>query len=470
MDESSKPDQHPSEIRSRYPLAQTLTSGTVAELPSATTNGDGTTVSEQTSATGEGTTLPLSKQERAKHESPWEPLRNPIFRSFWMASFVSNLGSWMHEIGAGWLMTELDGSPQMVSAVRSAMALPIVFLAIPAGVLADRIDRRRLLLGTQTLMLIATGLLAVLTVTGWVTSWLLLLMTFLIGLGLTLHVPAWQASMPELVPREQLPRAIALGSVNFNLARAFGPAAAGLLVAVSGAWIAFSFNALSFLGVILVLAFWKRGRSESSRGLSFQLSLYQGLRFVYRTRQMRNVMIRVGLFVVPASAIWALLPLVARERLDWGADGFGILVTSIGAGALIAARFLPMVHRRFGFNVGIAAAMLLVAVGLAALSLTPFRTVAVLASLLIGCGWMMTLTTLNTAAQITLPSRLRARGMSCYLTAMALSMSTGSFLWGTIAEQTSIAATQAIAAATLGVTAIAGLSFELTSAMRRSGR
>ncbi|MEM0925274.1 MAG: MFS transporter [Planctomycetota bacterium] len=433
---------------------------------------------------GSGAESPLSQASRSRSNAPrrtresaitakggsaWEPLANPVYRSFWIASFVSNVGSWMHEIGAGWLMTELDASPQMVSAVRTAMALPIVLLAIPAGVLADRIDRRRLLLATQTLMLLATGTLALLTVTGWVTSWLLLAMTFLIGLGLTLHVPTWQASMPELVPRSQLPRAIALGSVNFNLARAFGPALAGILVALTGAWIAFTFNAVSFIGVVVVLLFWKRGRSESTRGLSFRLSLYQGLRFAYRNRQMRHVLIRVGLFIIPASAVWALLPLVARERLNWGADGFGILVTAIGGGALIAAKFLPSMHRRFGFNRGVAVAMLFVAVGLTALALTSNRVVAVSSSLLIGCGWMMTLTTLNTAAQITLPSRLRARGMSCYLTAMALSMSLGSFVWGTVAEQSSIAAAQLLAAFVLLVAAVCGLSFSLSSTMRRSG-
>ena len=267
--------------------------------------------------------------------SPWLPLHNPIYRSFWIASFVSNVGTWMHEIGAGWLMTDLDASPQMVSAVRTAMATPIVLLAIPAGVLADRVDRRRLLLATQVLMLLTAASLAALTAAGVMTSWLLLGLTFLIGLGLTLHVPTWQASIPELVPRPQLSRAIALGSINFNLARSAGPAIAGALVAIAGSWIAFSFNAISFAGVIVVLLMWRRQGRESSRGLSYRKSLYQGLRYVYRNHQMRHVLVRLGLFVVPASALWGLLPLVARQRLDWGADGFGVLVTCVGGGALI---------------------------------------------------------------------------------------------------------------------------------------
>ncbi len=396
--------------------------------------------------------------------SPWAPLSTPIFRAFWIASFVSNLGTWMHEIGAGWLMTELDASPQMVSAVRTAMATPIVLLAIPAGVLADRSDRRRLLLVTQMLMLLATATLATLTASGLVTSWLLLALTFAIGLGLTLHVPTWQASVPELVPRTQLSRAIALGSISFNLARAAGPAAAGVLVALTGSWIAFSFNALSFAGVIAVLIFWKRDRSESSRGLSYRKSMYQGLRYVYRTVAMRHVLIRIGLFVVPASAVWGLLPLVARERLAWGADGFGILVTCVGAGALIAARYLPRLQQHLGFDRTVAAAMLLVAVGITVMGWSLDRVTVMAATLAIGCGWMMTLTTLNTAAQMTLPNRLRARGMSCYLTAMALSMSGGSFLWGSIAERIGVGGAQIIAAVTLFFTAAIGLRFSVISA------
>ncbi|QDV47974.1 enterobactin exporter EntS [Stieleria neptunia] len=413
--------------------------------------------------------------------SPWLPLRNPIYRSFWIASFVSNVGTWMHEIGAGWLMTDLDASPQMVSAVRTAMATPIVLLAIPAGALADRVDRRRLLLATQVLMLLTAASLAALTAAGVMTSWLLLGLTFLIGLGLTLHVPTWQASIPELVPRPQLSRAIALGSINFNLARSAGPAIAGALVAIAGSWIAFSFNAISFAGVIVVLLMWRRQGRESSRGLSYRKSLYQGLRYVYRNHQMRHVLVRLCLFVVPASALWGLLPLVARQRLDWGADGFGVLVTCVGGGALIAARFLPVLQRRFGGDATIALAMLVFAGGLAVIASSTQRWVVVIATLVMGCGWMVTLTTLNTAAQITLPSRMRARGMSCYLTALALSMSTGSFLWGSVAESLGVGGThdgvaagvgdgvgtaQKIAAATLLVTAAIGMLFRVVGPTR----
>ena len=359
-------------------------------------------------------------------------------------------------------MTELDASPQMVSAVRTSMAAPIVLLAIPAGVIADRMNRKWLLLGTQFAMLIATAALSAMTALGIMSSWLLLAMTFAIGLGLTLHVPSWQASIPELVPKSQLARAIALGSVSFNLARATGPALAGALVALAGPWIAFCFNAISFAGVIFVLLSWKRVAKESSRGLSFTLSLYQGLRYVYRTRTMRNVLIRVTLFVLPASVFWALLPLVVRERLNWDANGFGILVACVGAGALVAARILPEVQRQLGPDRAISIAMVFFSLGLVLLATSANRLVYVGATLVMGCGWMVTLTTLNTAAQMTLANRVRARGMSCYLTVLAFSMSAGSFLWGSVAEWVGLAGAQAIAAATLVVTAVIGLGFPVT--------
>ncbi|OYP36159.1 MFS transporter [Rhodopirellula sp. MGV] len=395
-------------------------------------------------------------------------MRQPVYRSFWIASLVSNLGTWMHEIGAGWLMTDLDASPQMVSMVRTAMATPIVLLAIPAGVLADRIDRRKLLLVTQFILLLSTGSLAVLAATGVVTSWLLLGLTFVIGLGLTLHVPTWQASIPELVERKQLSRAIALGSLNFNLARAVGPALAGALVAITGSWIAFSVNAFSFAGVIVVLLMWKRNRSESSRGLSFRKSLYQGIRYVYRTDDMRHVLFRVMLFIIPASALWGLLPLVARERLHWDADGFGLLVTCFGAGAVIAARFLHRLHHRVGNNTTIAFAMVLMGVGLCVMGTSSQGWVAVISMLIMGFGWMMTLTTLNTAAQTILPGRMRARGMSFYLTSLALSMSSGSLLWGYVAEfdWVGVGGAQKIAGLTLLCTAAIGMLFRVTEKTR----
>jgi MFS family permease len=243
----------------------------------------------------------------------------PVYRAFWIASLFSNLGTWIHEVGAAWLMTQLDPSPVMVSAVRAAMALPILFLALPAGVLADRVDRRKLLIGTQCWMLCIALLLASLTLLGLVTPGILLALTMAAGLGMVVHAPSWQASIPELVPRSQLTSAIALGSISFNLARAAGPAIGGLLVAWLGSWSAFAVNAGSFAGVIGVLFFWKRTERESSAGRSYWNSLQDGVKFVAQDRTMRHVLLRVILFVAPAGGLWALLPLVAHDMLGWDA-------------------------------------------------------------------------------------------------------------------------------------------------------
>jgi MFS family permease len=352
----------------------------------------------------------------------------------------------------------------MVSAVRFAMSFPVLVLAIPAGVLADRVDRRRLLLITQIMLLTTATTMTVLTAAEYISSWGLLAMTFVMGLGIVIHVPTWQASIPEIVPRDQLSRAIALGSVSFNLARSVGPAIAGVLIASLGAWSAFAVNAMSFAGVIAVLAFWKRHSTESTRGLSFRLSLVQGLRYMFRTVVTRHVMIGVVMFVLPASVLWSLLPLVVRDQLGWDARGFGLMVAAVGFGAVIAAAIMPRLIRHFGSDLAVFQAMVVYGVGLWALSQTHSRMIAIAAAIAMGIGWMITLTSFNTAAQVTLPRRLRARGMGCYLSAFAFSMSAGSILWGRLAGSTSVRFTLVVTAVVIVISAIVRLAFPINSA------
>ncbi|MFK8114730.1 MAG: MFS transporter [Rubripirellula sp.] len=406
--------------------------------------------------------LPASESNPSlTDDSPWAPLRVPLFRAFWFASIVSNLGTWVHEVGASWLMTNLDASPEMVSAVRIAISVPTILLAIPAGVIADRVDRRMLLILTQLVLLITTSTLAAMTFNGMITSWMLLGLTFVIGLGTVLHVLNWQSTIPELVPKEQLSRAISLGSISFNLARAVGPAIGGVLIAFAGVWIAFAVNAVSFAGVLGVLFFWKRERKESSQGQSLIAALSEGLRFVRDEPVMRNVLIAVAAFLLPATALWSLLPLVARQQLGWQADGFGMLVTMLGVGAVVAARFLHWMHLRFGRDRTVTVAMMVFAVGMALIGLATNGWLAFLATFIMGGSWMMTLTTLNSTAQMKLPNELRARGMGCYITAVAISMATGALLWGQVAGSLGLAATQWIAAGTLVGTSLARMRLSL---------
>ncbi|TWU48917.1 enterobactin exporter EntS [Rubripirellula tenax] len=394
------------------------------------------------------------KPEPIDNPSPWAPLATPIFRAFWLVSIVSNLGTWIHEIGAGWLMTSLDSSPEMVSSVRVAMSLPMTVLAIPAGVLADRIDRRRLLILTQWVLLATTSTLASLTFTGAITAWMLLALTFVMGLGMVLHILTWQSTIPELVPRNQLSRAISLGSISFNLARSVGPAIGGVLIAIAGPWIAFAANAFSFGAVLFVLSRWQRETTESSNGMTYRRSLGEGIAYVRREPVMKQTLVRLAMFMLPASALWALLPLVARERLGWDADGFGLLVTTVGGGAVAAAWGLHRLHVRIGTDWTVAISTAVFAGGMLGISFAVEAVGAVASMFVMGASWMTTLTTLNSNAQATLPNQLRARGMSCYLTVMAISMAGGSTIWGQIAGAFSVPQSQRIAAGVLVMAAI----------------
>ncbi len=337
----------------------------------------------------------------------------------------------------------------MVSAVRAAIVLPLLFLAVPAGVIADRIDRRRLLIATQIWLLLTAATLAILTKQNLVTPTVLLLLTGSAGLGMVLHTPSWQASIPELVPRDQLTSAIALGSISFNLARAAGPALGGLLVAWIGAWSVFAINAGSFAGVLGVLYFWRREGTESAHGLSFFKSMRDGLRFVSHDSILRHTLLRVLLYVTPASAVWSLLPLVARELLGWTSAGYGLLVGAIGAGAVLAAGLMPQARYRWGMRGILTGSHILSAVAFVTIALLPTGGYVTSGMLLVGAGWMMCLTTLNSTAQMALPHNFRARGMACYLTSFSLAMGGGSLLWGFMAKRIGVSETILVAGITM---------------------
>lgn len=364
---------------------------------------------------------------------PFAPFSSRTYRMFWIASLFSNTGTWVHEIGAGWLMSTLDGSPQMVSAVRTAMALPMILLALPAGALSDRVDRRRLMLVVQCWLMLTASAIAMLTWLEWMTPGLLLFLTVIMGIGTVLHVPTWQASIPEIVDRQHLTQAIALGSISFNLARSVGPAVGGLLIATIGIWAAFGVNAMSFAVVFWAAFLWRRTRRTVPPSDSFLASMKDGWVLVFSRGEMRRTLIRLVLFALPASSLWALLPLVAREQLAWDARGYGYLVGSIGLGAVIAAAWVPGMRVRLGADAAIVVAMLTFAIGLAMLGATSVRWLALLAALILGTGWMAVLTALNANAQYALPDEMRARGMACYLSALACAMAIGSLIWGSVA-------------------------------------
>src|SRR6266436_5089551 len=228
--------------------------------------------------------------------SAWAPLREPLFRSLWIAAIISYIGTWMQSVGAGWMMTVIDGSPLMVGLVQAAVALPVFLVILPAGALADLVDRRRFLLITQGWMVLAAGTLGVLTLLHMVGPWTLLGFTFLLGLGAVMNDPAWQAITPELVPPEQHAAAVAMNSAGFNVARAVGPALGGMVIAAAGSGTAFLLNALSFFGVIVVLYRWKRAPAERIEPEALWDAVWSGIGYVRRSPLVQSVLISTGAF------------------------------------------------------------------------------------------------------------------------------------------------------------------------------
>ncbi len=393
--------------------------------------------------------------------SPWQPLRRSLFRSLWIAAVASNMATWMHDVGAAWLMTGLAPSPLMVSMVQAATSLPLFVLALPAGALADVFDRRRLLLITQTWMLVAAAGLALMTVYGQTGPVLLLAFTAAIGVGTAFNAPAWQAIVPEIVPRNELPSAVALNSAGINLARAVGPALGGIVVAQLGPQAAFALNALSFIGVIVVLFAWKREKRTSSLPPEhFFGAMLAGLRYARHATGFKQVLGRVLCFVLPASALWALLPLLARQELGLGAGGYGVLLGAVGLGAVLGALLLPRLRKKIAVDKLTAAATMGYGLVLLALAMVRSFPLLIIVMLVSGAMWITMLTALNVAAQSVAAGWVRARVLSVYLVFFFGSMAVGSIIWGALANLLSMPPVFVIAAglAVLGTIANRRLS------------
>ncbi len=371
--------------------------------------------------------------------SPWQPLQNALFRSLWIATLFSNIGNWMHDVGAGWLMTELSTSPALVALVEAADSFPLMLLAIPAGALADIVDRRRLLIAVQIYMLIATAVLAIITLLSLTTTWILLGFTFALGVGGALLLPAWASIVPDLVPPEDLSSAIALNSVAINGARAVGPAIAGVLVAAVGPWLVFMLNALSYVGILVVLLRWRRDHEKSTLPAERFLSAIRvGMRFVTHTRALQIVLIRGIAFFLFASATWSLFPLIVRQELKRGPEVYGLLLTCIGVGAVIGAILLPRVRAKMSRDVLVAGASALYALAALALAYLPYVPLLAVAMVATGAAWISILSALQVSAQMTLPAWVRARGLAAFVAVFMGGMAVGSVLWGQVATRIGI--------------------------------
>jgi MFS family permease len=363
-----------------------------------------------------------------------EPLETPIFRWVWMAALASNVGTWMQNVGAAWLMTKLSASPMMVALVQTATTLPVFLLGVPAGAIADLMDRRKLLLITQGLMLAAAMILSGMTFAGWTGPWSLLWLTFALGLGTTLNSPAWQATVPQLVPRSQLAPAIALNSMQFNIARAIGPALGGLVIALWGTGTAFLLNAVSFLAVIFVLWVWKNDQQPEgeTRGESVVSAMWAGFRYVRHSPELHAVLVRCGVFVFCASALWAMLPVVASQ-IHSTSSGYGVLLGCLGVGSVIVAGFFARLRSLVRPDRLVFLGTLLYVAATAGLGY--FHNFGMLSLAMLGGGmaWMAVMSTFNVSAQIALPAWVRARALGFYILIFQGGLAAGSWIFGLMA-------------------------------------
>ena len=365
-------------------------------------------------------------------DSALAPLREPLFRSLWIAAVVSYTGTWMQNVGAGWLMTELTTSPLVVSLVQAAAAVPVFMVVLPAGALADMVDRRRLLLFTQSWMVLAAVALGILTQFRAVTPWMLLVFTFLMGVGAVMNDPAWQAITPDVISPPRHASAVALNSAGFNVARAVGPALGGIVVAAAGAGWSFLLNAASFFGVILFLYSWKQAPQATPAKRTMREAIAEGFHYVRGAPQVRSVLIRTGAFSFGAASLLALLPVICQRH---GAQGYGFLLTCFGLGALAGAAVLPHLRLQYSVDGLVAGATILFALLTFAAGQVHIFEWLCLVLFTAGAAWIGILACFNVVAQTMCPSWMRARALSMYLLVLQGGMAIGSALWGAVAAR-----------------------------------
>ncbi len=400
----------------------------------------------------------------------WEPLRRPVFRNRLIASIISNTGSWMQDTAGTWLMTVLTTSPLLIALMQTAATLPVLMFGLPAGAMADIFDRRRLLLFWASWMLVAAALLSAFTVTGWIGPCALLLLTCLLNVGAAMNGPTWQAIVPELVPREQLPVAIALNSAGFNLARAIGPALGGLAVAAFasvwfGAGLVFSLNALSFIAVLVVIYRWRRAPFFRSALPAERLlgSIRAGVRYTRFDPAVQSILVRAFLQTFCVSAMWGLLAVVARDDLRHGALGYGILNGCIGLGAVIAAIWLPHARQRFSADTIVAAAAIMFSITLLVMAWVHYWFPLVLVLIAGGMAWTSTASSLNISVQLSVPAWVQARALGMYQMVFQGGLAIGSAFWGGLAERIGTAPALSLSAFVLLAALPLARRFSLTS-------
>lgn len=381
--------------------------------------------------------------------SPWSPFAYKSFAILWSATLISNVGTWMHDVAAGWLMTTLTTSPFMVAMVQTATTLPVFFLALPAGAFADIFDRRRLLISVSIFLALCVCSLGFFVTAGSITPGLLIVFTLLVGVGTAFLSPTWHAVVPQLVPKSHLQQAVALNSVGFNISRAIGPALGGVLIASVGIAAPFYLNAFSFTAVIFALLWWRPTLTKTTLLPSERLfgAIRRGLRYARESPPLRATLLRTTAFFLSAGSYWALMPLVAREQLNGGSSLYGLLLAGMGIGAVMGALVIPKIKAKVGIDKMVAIGTLATSLVIVGFALNRNPIAGIFIAMAGGAAWIMVLSTLNLSAQLALPEWVRARGLSIFLMVLFGSLALGSAIWGQIASHFGIPTALLISAA-----------------------
>lgn len=390
--------------------------------------------------------------------SAWSPLRIAAFRMLFIAMVVSNIGMWMQMVGAQWLLIDEPNATTLIALIQTAMTLPTALFAIPAGIVADNVDRRRMLIVVQSAQLAVAAFLALLVATNHIAPYPLLALLFALGAGSALSLIPFQSAIVELAPRAQMPIAASMTGLSANIARAIGPAFAGVLVASFGTWLVFALNTVGIAVYLAALVRWRSTQAPRTHQREpFMAAFAAGFRYVRHSPHLRKLLARVALFTIPAQAIWALLPVVAKRQLGLEVGEYGILLAAIGVGAIAAATSLPRLRNLWRTNGAIVIAMAAYAVALLGLSFA--RTLAQAVPLLVvaGFGWIGTLATISGSVQLYLPGWVRSRGASINTLALFGGQALGAAIWGWLALHITLQQTYWIASAIIAASAVYGL-------------
>ncbi|MFJ5368572.1 MFS transporter [Bosea sp. CER48] len=394
--------------------------------------------------------------------SPFVPLQQPIFRAVWFASLASNFGGLIQAVGASWMMASISPSAEMVALVQSSTTLPVMLFSLAAGAIADNYDRRKILLTAQVFMLLVSIGLALCAWFGLINPWLLLTFTFLIGCGTALNNPAWQSSVGDMVPRRDVPAAVTLNSVAFNIARSVGPAIGGAIVAAAGAVAAFAINAVSYIPLLIVLARWQPPKVERLLPReTLLIAMSAGVRYVAMSPNIRSVILRAFVYGFGAIVGLALLPLIARDLVRGGPLTYGVLLGAFGAGAVVGAFMSARLRRAMSTEALVRSTFTAYAVGVIFVALSTTMPLAMVGLFVCGACWVLALSTFNATVQLSAPRWVVGRALALYQMAAFGGMATGSWAWGRLAQHFGVEKALLISAVTLLAGAALGLRYRL---------